>query len=366
MLTSNRTAPQPQPPVMGSSTASTVPAHAAPPPPSRIRRNAAPGASCLPVGAPGAAMSFRDTHRAPCRRAAQIVSRPRTGRRGRRASRRCVMRVTRLVRWTLLQMCTPSFSKGLAYSDHSASALRRVPPSGLDPEQRDRLGGESLATPREPEPVGRRRTDVDGVLLDAQCRREPAPHLLAMGRDTRLLADHDAVRVDEEVPGGAHPRVGAGQERERIRATVALVVGRIERTDICEPRRAEQGVGEGMCDHVPVGMAYEAPRMVDRHASEDEREPVAERVRVDAETDPKPGSCHTTDANAPGSSASDSIAIAPGGVGWSLPQGPRRRWTETSPAPSAGPASFSARSPTYATSAADMPATGPTTMQGPR
>ena len=96
--------------------------------------------------------------------------------------------------------------------------------------------------------------------------------------------------------------------------------------------------------------------MVDRHASEDEREPVAERVRVDAETDPKPGSCHATDANAPGSSASDSIAIAPGGVGWSLPQGPRRRWTETSPAPSAGPASLSARSPTYATSAADMPA----------
>ena len=51
--------------------------------------------------------------------------------------------------------------------------------------------------------------------------------------------------------------------------------------------------------------------MVDRHASEDERHPVAERVRIDAETDPKLGSCHATDANAPGSSASDSIAMAP-------------------------------------------------------
>ena len=92
--------------------------------------------------------------------------------------------------------------------------------------------------------------------------------------------------------------------------------------------------------------------MVDRHAAEDERHAVAERVRVDAETDAEARLRHATDANAPGSSASDSIAIAPGGVAWSLPHGPRRRWTATSPAASAGRASLSARSPTYATSAA--------------
>ena len=42
--------------------------------------------------------------------------------------------------------------------------------------------------------------------------------------------------------------------------------------------------------------------------------------------------------------------VASGGVGWSIPHGPRRTWIATRPAAAAGSTSLSTRSPTYATS----------------
>ena len=51
------------------------------------------------------------------------------------------------------------------------------------------------------------------------------------------------------------------------------------------PARAQHGVGEGMGDHVAVGVAGEPARVVEANASEHERDAVRERVRVDADAD---------------------------------------------------------------------------------
>ena len=193
-----------------------------------------------------------------------------------------------------------------------------------------------------------------------------------MRRDARLLTDHDAVGADELVPGRSHLPVRLGEKHERVRAAVALVVGREQRADVGEARCAEQRIGQRVGDDVAVGVADETSGMVDRDTPEDERDAVAERVCVDAEADAKvahrpppatPAASNLSSndirlrahqrpelyagaESAAGSSASESMPIAPSGVGRSRPHGPRRQWTATSPTASAGRTSLSTRSPT--------------------
>jgi len=165
--------------------------------------------------------------------------------------------------------------------------------------------------------------------------------------DARALADQDAVRVDELEAGLANLAICLGEKPERVGAAIALVSGRKESPDVGKSRGAEERISQCMGDHVAVRMADQAVRVVERHAAEDERNAVAERVRVDAEPDPR--LAHAPAAARPsraGSSANESIGIAPVGVACSRPHGPRLRWTATRPAASAGAASLSARSPT--------------------
>jgi len=156
---------------------------------------------------------------------------------------------------------------------------------GEGAEQGDGLRGEPLAAAGETEPVRRRRPHVDQGVRDSECVGETLAHHLPMRRDPRLLADHDAVGVDELEAGVPHLPVRRGEQDERVGAPVALVVGRKERTDVAEPGRSEERVGEGMRHDVSVRMADESPRMVDAHAAENERDALAERVRIDAEAD---------------------------------------------------------------------------------
>ena len=60
-------------------------------------------------------------------------------------------------------------------------------------------------------------------------------------RDARLLADHHAIGVDEREACLAHLPVRLGEQLDRVRAPVALVVGGEERADVREPGGAEQG-----------------------------------------------------------------------------------------------------------------------------
>ena len=177
--------------------------------------------------------------------------------------------------------------------------------------------------------------------LDAERAREAAAHLLAVRRDPRLLADQDAVRVDELEAGLAHLRVGVAQQVERVGAVPARVAGGEERADVAEPGRAEHGVGERVRDHVAVGVAGEAARMLDRDAAEHERNAVLERMRVDADAD-----AELRHRAPPGARRASETRSAAGGGSCRWPQGPRRMWTATIPAASAGSTSLSTRSPT--------------------
>src|SRR5262245_64236380 len=114
-----------------------------------------------------------------------------------------------------------------------------------------------------------------------------------------------------------------------------------------------------MCDDVAVRVAGQPARMIDRDATEDERDPVLEGMGVVTEANPK--FAHRSEANAPGSEARSSSPIAAsGGVGWRRPHGPRRTWIAIIPAAAAGSTSLSTRSPTYAISAGAYPTSSAT------
>ena len=129
----------------------------------------------------------------------------------------------------------------------SCCAIARRGPGRLRAlEQGNGMGRQPLAPPREAEPVGRRRANVDLALTDR--RAEPAPHLVAMGRDPRLFptstqsaftsrqpaavtcAYASSSSASDEIPGGARhptgtahryrqgPRPRARRRSERVRS----------------------------------------------------------------------------------------------------------------------------------------------------
>ena len=86
-------------------------------------------------------------------------------------------------------------------------------------------------------------------------------------------------------PAVAHLRVRLGEQHERRDAAEALLARREERADVAEPGRAEQRVDQRVREHVAVGVAGEAARVVELDAAEHERHALLERVRVDADAD---------------------------------------------------------------------------------
>ena len=66
--------------------------------------------------------------------------------------------------------------------------------------------------------------------------------------------------------------VGLRQQRDRVGAAIALVVGGKQRADVPETCCTEQRVGERMREHVAVGVADEPERVVELDAPEHERD----------------------------------------------------------------------------------------------
>jgi len=113
-------------------------------------------------------------------------------------------------------------------------------------QQRHSLGGQALTTARKAEPVGSRGPHGQRIRLDRQRCGQLLLHLLAPGCDPRLLADENAVGVDQRPAGAAHLAVGTG---EQIRASRRLASARRwkERASRCrQSGRTEQSVDQGV------------------------------------------------------------------------------------------------------------------------
>ena len=71
------------------------------------------------------------------------------------------------------------------------------------------MRGQALGTTRETEAVGRRRSNGDLRRVDPQRSRKPCAHRGSHRRDVWLLADEDAIGVNELEAGFLHDLVRA-------------------------------------------------------------------------------------------------------------------------------------------------------------
>jgi hypothetical protein len=104
-------------------------------------------------------------------------------------------------------------------------------------------------------------------------------------REARLLAHKDDVCIRELPALCPNPLPGLREQLERIRARELRVSGREERTDVLQPSRPEQRIGERMREDVSVRVARKPARVLDPDAAEHERHALRERVRVEARAD---------------------------------------------------------------------------------
>ena len=88
-------------------------------------------------------------------------------------------------------------------------------------------------------------------------------------------------------PASCTRRYASPEQVERVRALKALVARREQGSDVAQPGRTENGVGQRMSDDIAVGMACEAATVIQPNASQNEWSPLLERMRVHAQADPQ-------------------------------------------------------------------------------
>ncbi len=101
------------------------------------------------------------------------------------------------------------------------------------------------------------------------------------------LADQDAVRVHEVEAAHPDDLVAPLEKPDRGDVQPLRIGGREELADVALAGRAEDGVDQRVGDHVAVRVTGEPRLTGEVDAGEDERDPVLEPVRVDAEPDPQ-------------------------------------------------------------------------------
>ena len=94
------------------------------------------------------------------------------------------------------------------------------------------------------------------------------------------MGGDDAVHVDDLETALAHKASHLGEQLERV----SILVGRVgvgeELPDVAPADAAEQGVGNGVREHVGIRVPQEPARMRYVHAAQDEPAPLGERMHI--------------------------------------------------------------------------------------
>ena len=118
--------------------------------------------------------------------------------------------------------------------------------------------GDAFAPPGEAEALGGRGLDGDATDVEASDLRDRLADDVAMRADLRRLADDRRVEMGDQPAAGGDARDSIFQEDVGRSAFPAHVRGRKVRADVAIGDGAENGVGEGVQQHVGVGMADSA------------------------------------------------------------------------------------------------------------
>ena len=111
-----------------------------------------------------------------------------------------------------------------------------------------------------------------------------------MRRDPGTFGNHGRVDVFDPPAGIADALRRQAQQLAAVGITVTLIAVRKELTDVAEPGRAEDCVGDRVQQHIGVGVAEESALERDLDAADDQSTSRHQRMNVETLSDAK--CCH--------------------------------------------------------------------------
>jgi len=151
-------------------------------------------------------------------------------------------------------------------------------------QQRHGPGFDALALPHRTQFFGGL-----GLHVDLTCRHPQGPgHARVDGQHVRgqlgRLRHDGAVDVDQFPALGAHPAHRLGQQYRRIRPLELRIGVRKVPTDVSQPCGAQHRVGDGVKQHIRIGMAQQARRVRNGHPAQNQLAPGHQGMHVPAFT----------------------------------------------------------------------------------
>ena len=96
-------------------------------------------------------------------------------------------------------------------------------------------------------------------------------HLQNVRRELGRLCEHGRIQIAELPAAFAHERGNVTQQRDAVRALVARVGIRKVPSDVTERERAEQGIHDGMREHIRVRVTVQTKLKRNVHTADDAR-----------------------------------------------------------------------------------------------
>ncbi len=127
--------------------------------------------------------------------------------------------------------------------------------SSIALQQAHRAGGDAFAPADEAQTLGGLAFDVDLRRVQLQQRGDALADGVAIRRELGRLRDHGAVHIADRPALRQHALARLPQQFARICALVARVCIGEMLADVAQPGRAQQSVGDGVQQHVGIGMA---------------------------------------------------------------------------------------------------------------
>jgi hypothetical protein len=122
-------------------------------------------------------------------------------------------------------------------------------------EQDHALGHDQYLLTDRPDSLSRLGFEIDLRQLKFQQLGDPPDDLRFMGAQFGPLGEHDAIQVVDPPPGIQDALVSQSEHFAGIAAAIGRVVVREQLADVRQRRRTQQGIGDGMQQHVRVAVA---------------------------------------------------------------------------------------------------------------
>jgi len=157
--------------------------------------------------------------------------------------------------------------------------------------QDDRVGSYSFSSPCKPHLLRRRGLYVDQGHIDAQILGQTLLHFLNMSAQAGFLGNNSGIHVAGSESPLPQFRYDLAQEDAAVDSLqLRIGIGKMS-ADIAQPGRTQQGIAQGMDEHIPIRMRDQPLFVRNGDAAQHHMIPITEPVGIIAMTNANGAIC---------------------------------------------------------------------------